>query len=207
MKKEYEIWEEEHYSDGRHKNYAIQIGNPKELESCKTYYAQIEGKQVTNIYIDDNEQGWSFGTSILEDGKITNKDFEVIVNEISNILNENGIFDIENYDISFEHAKQMDCYKFTECYTKEQILNYENYPETLSQNVLAVLEFGNIDIELTLHDDGVAEYQVLAKQNEEYWDYTEEFIFNKNEYSEEKMFDLLMNCAKERSLCWSKLNI
>lgn len=117
---------------------------------------------------------------------------------------------MENYNFSFNSVKGMKEYKFTEVYTNEQILNYKRILNVETHNVLAVLQIGNIDIELIVTDLAGGEikaiYQILAKENEFDWDVKEWLDFIPEEYSEENMFYKLINYAKEHNLYWSKLN-
>ena len=121
---------------------------------------------------------------------------------------------MKNNEITCENARKMSEYKFTEEYSKKDILNYKNVPETQVGNVLAVLEFGNVDIELIVNEDSnegyIAEYHIFIKVDEDeidsIWEEVEILTFEPKEYSEENMFNILIEYIKENNLSWSELN-
>jgi hypothetical protein len=55
----FKFWEEEHCCDSNHKNYCVVIDN-------KNYFAQVEDKRLTDIYCDNQEQGWMYGLHIYD---------------------------------------------------------------------------------------------------------------------------------------------
>lgn len=83
--KEYQIWEEEHNCEGNHNNYCIVIDK-------QNYIAQVENNSLTDIFIDDSELGWLYGTNILSDNYTNNK-YKSIIEIIKNILKGELIID------------------------------------------------------------------------------------------------------------------
>ncbi|NFH40736.1 hypothetical protein [Clostridium sporogenes] len=121
---------------------------------------------------------------------------------------------MENYNISFEEAKEMNIYKHSKYV--EDIENYFKNYKNEDKEVIADLEFGNIAIELNVDSvDGVKSlgYYISSKCIEDYrsdgeWyggdDKTLDKVVLDN--LEENMFNCLMKYAKENNLKWSKLN-
>ena len=128
---------------------------------------------------------------------------------------------MENYKITLEDAKKMGIYKFKKelCYCKEEILDVIinnkqlRKNQCISDNILDIVQFGNIDIELTVHNcDGVLDigYFVCAKYKEIGWesvDYAyKDFELEDIDNIEEVMFNAMMEFAEINNLHWSKLN-
>jgi len=121
---------------------------------------------------------------------------------------------MENYNIPFETARTMDCYKFTNanpCKTKEEMIAFVN-KDYVKNSVPAVLEFGNVDIELSFNDEESIDeggFFVCVKYAGEGWrsdDYTEDEVSNDLGDLEKNMFECLMKYAKTNNLYWSKEN-
>ncbi|BAO04968.1 formate acetyltransferase [Clostridium botulinum B str. Osaka05] len=121
---------------------------------------------------------------------------------------------MENYNISFEEAKQMNIYKHSKYV--EDIEKYFNKYKKEDKEIIADLEFGNIAIELNADNvDGVKslDYYICIKCIEDYrsdgeWYSDYEPLNNKVDLDnlEENMFNCLMKYAKENNFKWSKLN-
>ncbi|EQC1535473.1 hypothetical protein [Clostridium botulinum] len=121
---------------------------------------------------------------------------------------------MENYNISFEEAKEMKIYKHSKY--MEDIENYFKDYKNEDKEVIADLEFGNIAIELNVDIcDGVKslDYYVCSKCSENYcsdgeWYSDYEPLDDKVDlYNlEGNMFNCLIKYAEENNLKWSKLN-
>ncbi|HCL4447265.1 TPA: hypothetical protein N2D16_002870 [Clostridium botulinum] len=121
---------------------------------------------------------------------------------------------MENYNISFEEAKEMSIYKYSKYVDniEEYFKNYKNE----DKEVITYLEFGAICIELNIDNfegEKSLDYYVSFKCSERYSNYGEwysdyEPLNNKVNLNnlEEDMFNCLMKYAKENNLKWSRLN-
>lgn len=129
----------------------------------------------------------------------------------------------ENYEISLEEAKASGVYTFKVCRDLEWVKN--NLGKELEKeggvDIVAFLEFGSIDIELTISEVKNildAWYYVCAKYDDgtkegdwESFDFSNndvvesEHLVNK-EVLERIMFDRLIETAKKSDLKWSTLN-
>ena len=125
----------------------------------------------------------------------------------------------ENYDITLEEAKEKDFYKFTQKLELKEIKKQlDNNTFDLSDNTPIVLEFGNVDIELTIHDvDNTSwdvGYFICYKNDEdntfnrgwESFDYADVEVDFDVEDIEKEMFNIMMDIARKNDLYWSKLN-
>lgn len=128
------------------------------------------------------------------------------------------------YDVPFDVARQMDCYKygFGECSDINEVK--EKFNEFSHDDIyiggLVVLEFGNIDIELN-STGSIEEKNILdmitcirtlpQTESDSGW-ITYEFTgteitsIEQLDNLEKLMYDDLMRFAKEKDLKWSKLN-
>jgi len=122
----------------------------------------------------------------------------------------------ENYNITFEQAKELNIYKYTQSHTIEELKDFKSIKDIYINNNLVVLELGNIDIELTISDAGEGElisgYYICTvndKGNDviewESYDWAEdEVIITDN--LERDMFNIMIKYAKENKLYWSRPN-
>ncbi|APH21021.1 hypothetical protein [Clostridium botulinum] len=121
---------------------------------------------------------------------------------------------MENYNIDFEEAKEMNIYKHSK-YVEDIKKYFKNY-KIEDKEVIAYLELGNICIELNIDNfegekslDYYVSFKCLerySKDGEWYSDY--EPLNNKVDLDdlEKDMFNCLIKSAKETNLKWSKLN-
>ena len=127
----------------------------------------------------------------------------------------------ENYRISFEEARKMDCYKFS---LKEinKLKEYKILFNEVSEDDegyyggLEVLEFGNIDIELnvtkSVSEKNVLDFFICIKRKEGWESY--DFSYYTLKYEDLKdietlervMYRELMIFAEKHNLYWSRLN-
>ncbi|HEY5587714.1 MAG TPA: hypothetical protein VIK86_02025 [Candidatus Paceibacterota bacterium] len=125
----------------------------------------------------------------------------------------------ENYEITLEEAKQIEGYEFTKnievVELKKQIeSNTFDMFNKNGGNVPFVLEFKNIDIELTILDNeksycGYDLGYFICIKNDTGWesfDYSDTKVDLTVENVEEFMFNDLIKFAKRYNLYWSKLN-
>lgn len=130
----------------------------------------------------------------------------------------------ENYNIDFEEAKNMSCYKFT---LKDEITlkTYQKLFNEIAENDdnyyggKEVLEFGSVDIELNVttrsseRKENILDFYICEKTKTHGWcshDFSNYVIKEEDlssvESLERVMFEQLMIYAKNNSLYWSKLN-
>lgn len=125
----------------------------------------------------------------------------------------------ENYDITLEKAKEKNFYKFTQILEPKEIKRQlDNHTFKLS-NTPIILEFGNIDIELSAHNIGneswYARYFICVKTDGnnpfnkgwESFDYADAKVNFYVEDIEKEMFNIMMATARKYNLYWSKSNI
>lgn len=127
---------------------------------------------------------------------------------------------MENYNISLEEARKTGLYKFTSCGMNrvKEIRNILKLGKSVEE-VMFVLEFGHIDIEMTIREDNILDYYVCIERSDDRfcegktWESFEcvgtfkiSDIESNEDKIEEDMFKTLMKCAKENNLTWSTLN-
>ena len=121
----------------------------------------------------------------------------------------------ENYNITFEDAKTLGIYKYTQSHIIEALKDFKSIKEINIYNDPVVLELGNIEIGLIVSDTGeelIIGYFVCVKYDKgnniiewESYDWVEdEVIITDN--LEKDMFNIMMKFAKENNLYWSRPN-
>lgn len=119
----------------------------------------------------------------------------------------------ENYSIKLEDAKKMKDYVFSVGSTIEELKNISTC-ESAYDDVPVILEFGNIDIEITIYDGDngfYLGYYACAKDDNGEWSSYDAVdaavvIPDSEEKLEKDMFDILMKFAEKEGLYWSKGN-
>ena len=140
---------------------------------------------------------------------------------------ELDIKELENgeYEVPFEMARGLKCYSFSNTLKMDEIKQLitdckekgdsEFYT---TDNVLAVLEFGNFDVELTYYDID-EEYGLdigffCCKNSEKYGWESEGFtdlevtldLFDSEEKLERVMYETMIDYMKKHEFTWSKKN-
>lgn len=177
----------------------LPLSEKQDLMLCRRGKSEKGHSQVADVHIDllDIDPGTK---AICYAESIYYKDFFV----------EDRSQSMDEPVINFEEAKNLTFYRFSESFTVEQIKNWRQIPNIGTDNVLAVLEIGDIDIELSVQEIGLelqAGYAFLVRKNEQWEEIDYDGNFDPAEYSEQLMFEKLVQVAKKHNISWQKKRV
>lgn len=167
------------------------------------YYQGLRGQVLLVSHVaTSKEQNSLYNDSLAEDGEG--------LNTLTTLDGQELLHPLYDYELlpatrrmTFEDAKAKPHYKFSQTYSTEQILDFANIPNVQNHNVLAVLEFDGVDIELIVDEvDGKlvtqSNFQQKNPDDNKHWDFIDRTDCSTANFSEEAMFNLLAKQFKDK---------